>query len=374
MVVPLWRTQAWFTRVLDLLIDTPRWVRVNKSVLEHPLIHHHPLSSQLCLLICKLSGKSSLTSAYRQKLRTSSYVLGDRAQGSSMTYTSGSGVNFVFKGIDFLHPVVGDVLKFLHNLFKEGLSYSSLNTARSALACCFTDYQGKEDRPITRHVLVTKYMKGVFNCRPPAPRYAVTWDANIVLDYLSLMQPLYKLSLRDLSYKLVMLMALTSGQRCNMLAGLDTKSMIKSGNGFDFSITVLAKQDRPNKLFSSLRFKKYSKRELCVFNTLESYLDRTQPLRSESKLLISYVRPFKSVGVSTIGRWLKTLLGLAGIDTAVFTAHSTRAASASKASRSIPVDEILKHIGWASATTFNRYYNKPIDNSNKNAYDVAVLQ
>ena len=48
-----------------------------------------------------------------------------------------------------------------------------------------------------------------------------------------------------------------------------------------------------------------------------------------------------AVGSSSLSRWLKTVLSLAGIDSTVYTGHSFRSASTSKASRlGIPLDTI----------------------------------
>ena len=52
---------------------------------------------------------------------------------------------------------------------------------------------------------------------------------------------------------------------------------------------------------------------------------------NQSQLLLSYVKPHKPVTISSIARWIKDLLTQSGIDTEVFKAQSTRAASTSKA-------------------------------------------
>ena len=50
-----------------------------------------------------------------------------------------------------------------------------------------------------------------------------------------------------------------------------------------------------------------------------------------------------------------------GINTEIYSAHSTRAASVSKASnRQVSIDLIMENAGWKSADTFRRFYNKPI--------------
>ena len=57
---------------------------------------------------------------------------------------------------------------------------------------------------------------------------------------------------------------------------------------------------------------------------------------------------------------------MSGIDVAIFKAHSTRAASTSKAKNcNVPLDEILKKAGWKSDSTFAKHYDLPIDNNMK---------
>ena len=227
---------------------------------------------------------------------------------------------------------------------------------------------------VSSHPLVIRYMKGVFNSRKPAPKYSETWDVNVVLHHLSLMYPLEKLSLKELTFKLVGLLALTSGQRCQVLVSMDIKSMKKADDYYLFDINKHMKQNRPGYTFSSIYVRKYQQQELCVYRTLESYLIRTLPLRQEgsTKLLVSYVKPYAPVGTSTVGRWIKNLLGLSGIDTTKFKAHSTRSASTSKASQTIPTDTILKYVGWSSDSTFRKFYNRPV--AADDAFQNAVLQ
>ena len=94
---------------------------------------------------------------------------------------------------------------------------------------------------------------------------------------------------------------------------------------------------------------------------LKVYLQKTASLRNEcSQLLISHQKPFEAVSKDTISRWIKTMLADSGVNTDIFSAHSTRAASTSKAhsSQFIPIDTILAAAGWVKAETFAKFYNK----------------
>jgi len=51
--------------------------------------------------------------------------------------------------------------------------------------------------------------------------------------------------------------------------------------------------------------------------------------------------------------------------TELFTSHSTRAASVSKAKqKDVPLDEILSQAGWSTADTFRKFYDRPIMSRN----------
>lgn len=76
-------------------------------------------------------------------------------------------------------------------------------------------------------------------------------------------------------------------------------------------------------------------------------------------LFLSFIQPHKAEAHDTISRWTKDVLTVLSIDIIQkFTAHSTRAAVASKAN--VPLDVILSNIGWESAKTFHKFYHKTV--------------
>lgn len=96
----------------------------------------------------------------------------------------------------------------------------------------------------------------------------------------------------------------------------------------------------------------------CVKN----YILLTTALRNDTnrnRLFIGSVKPHKPVTGSTIAGWIKRQLSEAGVDTAKFSAHSTRSAATSKAaSAGAPIAAILKAAHWASESTFTRFYRR----------------
>ena len=138
----------------------------------------------------------------------------------------------------------------------------------------------------------------------------------------------------------------------------------------DFALTDHLKQDRPGKVFGNVRLYKYPVKELCVYEALNYYLKATENLRNSIRLLVSYIKLYRAVISSTIGRWIKTMLGQAGIDTELFSVHSTRCASMSKAIASVSTDVILATAGWTEESTFRKFYNKPVALTNQMSLSV----
>ena len=247
-----------------------------------------------------------------------------------------------------MQTLVNEVLGFLHDLFTKDLSYSAVNSARSALSNYFMGQNLCDSEfSVATHPLIKCYMKGVFTSRSPSPRYSEIWDVQPVLSYLALMYPLDKLTLKELSFELVVLQAITSGQRCQTLTNLDISSMKKTEKYYLFQFKNHMKHNRPGHIVNSLYVPKYCEQELFTYRTLEYYLERTLPVRAveHTALLLSYIKPFAPVGSSMVGRWIKNLLEQSGVDTSVFKAHSTRVSSASKANQTVGIDALLKHIG-----------------------------
>ena len=112
--------------------------------------------------------------------------------------------------IAYYSPQLNEALQFLVRLFHQGLSYSALNTARSALSAIIITEGGES---FGTNCVVTRFMKGVFESRRPKPKYTKIWDVGEVLKHLSTLYPYDKLALKGLTYKVLMLILLVSSQR-----------------------------------------------------------------------------------------------------------------------------------------------------------------
>ena len=98
-----------------------------------------------------------------------------------------------------INPVCATIengIEFLFNEYKNGLSYSAINTVRSALSTVIILPEGS----FGSHPLVIRFLKVVFQSRPSFPRYQSTWNVSDVFSYLRTMRPAENLKLPDLSH------------------------------------------------------------------------------------------------------------------------------------------------------------------------------
>ena len=234
--------------------------------------------------------------------------------------------------IDPFRPAVSDLVHFLTELFEQGKQYSTINTYRSAISSTVPPLEGT---PLGQHKIVCNFMRGVFNRRPPKPRYSATWEVSLVTDLFEKWPDNSILDIKRLSRKCAMLLALTSAKRQSDLHALDLAFMQYLPEGVEFRIPGLTKTRVPGKdvtfFFPALK----GNVQLCPVACLKEYFKKTEIHRSHSgisqPLLLATQRPFSPISSTSIGRWLKLTLKDVGIDTSVFKAHSTRGASSSAA-------------------------------------------
>lgn len=259
---------------------------------------------------------------------------------------------------DCYNPTIIIILEFLSDVFHKGAKYGTLNSYKSALSVLFPT--------ITQDSKIKRFMKGVFRLRPTQPKYNITWSTDAVLSYLSQQWPHGNLSLETLSKKTLTLLALVTAQRVQTISLI----RISNINTCDSNLVTIKipdniKTSRPNSFQPILKLPFYNENpSICPAKCLIDYINKTSTLRETSNdyLFISYIRPYKKLSSQRLSHWIKDTLEKSGIDISIFSAHSTRHASTSRAhSLGVNIDVIRKTAGWSeSSATFARFYNKEI--------------
>lgn len=114
--------------------------------------------------------------------------------------------------------------------------------------------------------------------------------------------------------------------------------------------------------------------EICPAETLIPYMTATKYLRTEdnAQLFISFKRPHRVVGSRSISRWIKETLTESGIDTTIFSAHSTRRAATS-AARRVYIDMIRKTAGCSGhSKVCSKLYNRNVVTEDPTDFAVPI--
>ncbi len=153
--------------------------------------------------------------------------------------------------------------------YNAGLGYSTLGTIRSSLSHIVKI----DNKPVGQHYLVCLFLKAVAQERPALSRNA-TWEINDVLTYLRTLGPAHVLSLEMLTKKMLMLMAILSGQRGQTLHALTTSRMTKTELLVTFYIDEPLKTSRPGHHHGVVRFMAFpTDINLCVVTHIYEYLE-----------------------------------------------------------------------------------------------------
>ena len=129
LLIPVWITQTWFPLVLQLLYSQPWIFKPSPHLLHHALFKEpHPLHKSLSFIRNTVAQQdlspditNILMASWRKGTQTQYKTYVERW----LAFCSERKINHSF-------PKLGEALQFLMGLYNQGLSYSTINTARSA--------------------------------------------------------------------------------------------------------------------------------------------------------------------------------------------------------------------------------------------------
>ena len=179
------------------------------------------------------------------------------------------------------------------------------------------------------------------------------------------------LSLKTISVKLVTLFALNCPEQISALASLDLRYCNVLPEEVSFTLTVPKKTGSADKPAEAFPASFDQDMKLCPVEWFRQCLKLSRNVRPvipssvPDKFFISFRRPHKpAVTSTTLGRWLRTFMCAAGIDSQIFKAHSVHDVSRTAAANAfVPLSTIMSMADWSSASTFRTFYYTPLFNS-----------
>ena len=273
---------------------------------------------------------------------------------------------------------VKDVLVFLQGRLDLGNTFSTVNVYLAAISACHLGFDGKT---VGRQPLVVEFLKGAKRASRVSRSLFPKWDLALVLDSLSRtpFEPLETVELKFLTFKTVLLIALTTAKRvsdihalsvspeCMRFADDGGKVVFKPNSAFvpknpqaPITPTELAAFHPPP--FASEEDRRLHC--LCPVRALRLYVQRTAAPDRPCQLFVSLgPKSGKAVAKSTLSRWIVDAIRLAYTSRGAavpdgLRAHSTRGMSASWAlCRGVSIQDVCAAASWSSPSTFATYYN-----------------
>ena len=215
LVAPAWSSQIWYLQLLAMLTGPPILLPTKDYLLLSPdqRPHHLQLEGSLCLTAWPISGNILRCKGFLQELQSSSL---NHEEATPMMPKHSLAQVASLVDINPISTSVMNIMQFLVDQVDTGLQYRTINTLRSAISTTHPDIEGS---PVgsQSHPLVSRLLRGMFNSRPPVPRYSCSWDVRTVVEYLTNHKSSTPLTLK-LAKKATTLLALINADRCSDLA------------------------------------------------------------------------------------------------------------------------------------------------------------
>ena len=373
-------------------------------VAQEELVRRHPqyvdgyssASSRMAGSVVAVSGASSELQPVqaggledkRSFLRTQGFseeaittIQGSRAQSTLALY-DGKWEGFKrwcsARHLDPHATTVAQIIDFLQSLFKDGLAHSTIRGYVAAIGAYHSQYHEKS---LGKVVYIRDFLKGVFRLRPPIKDVVPTWELSVVLQALMEhpFEPPETATLKAWTWKTCFLLAITSAARVSELYSIDSHpdlTIIRKGsvtirlnpafmpkvpNMVYLNRTIQLQAFKPN-----ARSKKdIALQSLCPIRALRYYLDKTQEIRQERRLFVSYKHRHEGdhIEVATLSRWIKETICFGYKQQGKkppkpsIKPHTTRAMAASFADlRGVGAVDLCRAATWSDASVFAKFY------------------
>ncbi|XP_069600610.1 uncharacterized protein [Ranitomeya imitator] len=286
-------------------------------------------------------------------------------------------------------PIV-PILEFLQKGRELGLSVNTLKVQVSALGALYGDN-------IAANKWVSRFIKSCERSNPVHIPRLPPWDLNLVLEALtdSPFEPLDAIPLKVLTYKVALLVALTSARRVSDIQALSVdppflmvfqdRIVLKPDPSYLPKVASIYHRSQeiilPSFFNTPVTPEQHKLHTLDVRRAILTYIERSQTWRQSRALLVSFQGRKKGHGVTkaTISRWIREAICLAytskgEIPPVGIKAHSTRAMASSWAEHAdVPIHLICKAATWFTPSTFYNHYRLDLSASSDLTFGRAVL-
>ena len=325
-------------------------------------------------------------------------LLAARSQNTNKSYQSGWNDFSRWcdrKNFDPFTTPVTEIINYLQDCFKRGLSYNTVSARVTAIQASHEFY--RDGVSLRCDPEMQRFLKGSFKLFPPVKDRVPAWDLPTVLEALkrSPFEPLQTIPMNLCTIKTAFLLAVCSAKRIGELESLDCRppfcTVGEGGIVLRPNAQFIPKVPTLQNIEQSLEFSPFGRdsrnpegtdRAICVCRAMKIYLDRTKNVRNTNQLFVTFKqgaqgRPVKT---ATIATWLKKAISMAHdlqnkpLQGSV-KAHSVRKQSCTWAEvQCASVIDICKQACWQSSNTFVQHYRLNVAATVSERHGQLVLQ
>lgn len=151
-----------------------------------------------------------------------------------------------------------------------------------------------------------RFMRGVSKLRPSGPKYDFTWEPATVLKHLEEVATSENCTLKDLTLKLITLLALITGHRLQSLSLIKIENINIISDRVQILIPDTIKTSGPGRSQPHLQIPFFGANpNLCVASILIRYLEKSMGERNPSQSrnrCYAFQTPFDETCVNVIGK------------------------------------------------------------------------
>ena len=162
---------------------------------------------------------------------------------------------------------VNKILQFLTKFFIMGCEHYTLV---EFMLVILVYHEIINEIPVKKELRISTLFAGVYSIKPPQPRYTFIWDVKKVTDFLTTSNSPSELSLKDLTLKLTLPLALTPAARVSEIGFTDIWYLLKHSSGYTFHFGKNTKTSKRSKSRGLIKFHIFKKNQsLCVCQCID---------------------------------------------------------------------------------------------------------
>lgn len=244
------------------------------------------------------------------------------------------------------------ILTFLENSLAKAYAYNTIK----GRSCAIKFYLNRSSKKhLTSDPRWKSFMRGLKKLAPlPQPK-TKSWDPQDILVFFE--KRARPSSIMGAGKEALILLLLATGLRVDDVHKL-SRDCHMIGSSLCLKFHMMRKCPKSGKPSEHFYLKRFEVRRLCPVLAITHFLKCSQSVRHQNSKSLFVCSRGNDAALWTLRRWASAILADAGIQTSPGSCRS--AATSNAVENGAPVPDVLASAGWASESTFRKFYCKEI--------------